>query len=131
VAEGGDLGGRRSVARILIAEDEPGISGLLSEQFNADGFISAIAEDGRVALAMAESQDFDLMVLDLGLPGIDGLSVLRELRARGRTMPVVILTARSGLVDTVTGLDEGADDYIAKPFDVHEVVARVRARLRG
>jgi two-component system, OmpR family, response regulator QseB len=122
--------GSREGARILIAEDEPGISGLLSEQLGADGFATAIAADGRDALAMAESQEFDLLVLDLGLPGKDGLIVLRELRARGHTMPVVILTARSGLVDTVVGLEEGADDYIAKPFDVDEVLARVRARLR-
>ena len=118
------------VARILIAEDEPGISGLLSEEFHADGFTTAIAEDGIDALAMAETEAFDLLVLDLGLPGKDGLSVLRELRARGHTMPVVILTARSGLVDTVVGLEEGADDYIAKPFRIDEVLARVRARLR-
>jgi DNA-binding response OmpR family regulator len=80
---------------------------------------------------MAQSDDFDLLVLDLGLPGRDGMSVLRELRASGHYMPVVILTARSGLDDTVSGLEEGADDFIAKPFDVDEVVARVRARLRS
>ena len=118
------------VARILIAEDERGISGLLSEQLRAGGFTTAIAEDGVDALDMAQSDEFDLLVLDLGLPGRDGMSVLRELRAGGHRMPIVILTARSGLDDTVTGLEEGADDFIAKPFDVDEVVARVRATLR-
>jgi DNA-binding response OmpR family regulator len=117
-------------ARVLIAEDEPLISELLSEQLHADGFTCAVADDGRDALAMAASDEFDLLLLDLGLPGKDGLSVLRELRARGQTMPVVILTARVGLEATVTGLEEGADDYVAKPFDVDELVARIRARLR-
>jgi DNA-binding response OmpR family regulator len=120
----------RDTARILIAEDERGISDLLSEQLHDAGFTTAIAADGERALAMAESDEFDLIVLDLGLPGRDGMSVLRELRAGGHHMPVVILTARSGLDDTVTGLEEGADDFIPKPFDVDEVVARVRARLR-
>jgi two-component system, OmpR family, response regulator QseB len=128
----GEAGDARAIggARILIAEDEPEVSDLLSEQLHAHGFTTEVAEDGVHALARAESNEFDLLVLDLGLPGKDGLSVLRELRARGQTMPVVILTARSGLTDRVVGLEEGADDYIAKPFDVDELVARVRARLR-
>src|SRR5688500_2008634 len=91
VGEAGDaraLGG----AHILIAEDEPEVSDLLSEQLHAHGFTTEVAEDGVHALARAESNEFDLLVLDLGLPGKDGLSVLRELRARGQTMPVVILT---------------------------------------
>ena len=79
---------------------------------------------------MARDGEFDLLILDIGLPGQDGLSVLRALRARGEQLPVVILTARDEIVDTVTGLDSGADDYITKPFVFEELLARVRARLR-
>jgi DNA-binding response OmpR family regulator len=117
-------------ANILIVEDEPQVSALLVEQLHADGFAAAVASGGHAALAMAEADDYDLCVLDLGLPDTDGLSVLSELRARGRRMPIVILTARADVGDTVAGLEAGADDYIAKPFRIDEVMARVRARLR-
>lgn len=118
-------------ARILIAEDEPGISSFLERGLRASGFTPTVVEDGASALALAQSGEFDLLVLDLGLPNRDGLSVLEELRRGGSRLPVVILTARSELHDTVVGLDRGADDYITKPFRFEELLARVRARLLG
>jgi two-component system, OmpR family, copper resistance phosphate regulon response regulator CusR len=90
-----------------------------------------VATDGEEALRLARSGMFELLILDLGLPGKHGFEVLRELRGAGQRLPVVILTARDSVKDTVTGLDSGADDYIAKPFRFDEVLARVRVRLRG
>jgi two-component system, OmpR family, copper resistance phosphate regulon response regulator CusR len=117
-------------ARILIAEDERGISSFLEGGLRAAGFAPTVVEDGSTALIRARSEEFDLLVLDLGLPTRDGLSVLEELRNNGNRMPVIILTARSGLDDTVAGLDRGADDYVTKPFRFEELLARIRARLR-
>jgi DNA-binding response OmpR family regulator len=116
--------------RILIAEDEPRIASFLEKGLRANGFTTSVTDDGRDALDLADSEDFDLLILDVGLPGRDGFSVLRELRARGRRLPVVILTARDSVEDTVTGLEGGADDYVPKPFKFEELLARVRARLR-
>ena len=116
--------------RILIAEDEPRIASFLEKGLQANGFTTTVTDDGRDALDMADSDDFDLLILDVGLPGRDGFSVLRELRARGRRLPVVILTARDSVEDTVAGLEGGADDYVPKPFRFEELLARVRARLR-
>lgn len=116
--------------RILIAEDEPRITAFLEKGLRANGFVTVIADDGHAASAAARDSDFDLLILDLGLPGIDGQTVLRRMRARGERMPVVILTARQGVTDTVAGLDSGADDYVTKPFHFEELLARVRARLR-
>lgn len=116
--------------RILIAEDEPRIASFLEKGLRANGFTTTVTDDGRDALEMADSEDFDLLILDIGLPGRDGFSVLRELRARGRRLPVVILTARDSIDDTVAGLEGGADDYVPKPFRFEELLARVRARLR-
>jgi DNA-binding response OmpR family regulator len=118
-------------ARILIAEDEQGISSFLDGGFRAAGFSTKVVEDGSSALALARTGEFDLMVLDLGLPARDGLSVLEELRQQGKRLPVIILTARSELDDMVGGLDRGADDYVTKPFRFEELLARVRARLRA
>jgi DNA-binding response OmpR family regulator len=118
------------VRRILIAEDEPRIASFLEKGLRANGFTTTVTEDGRDALELADSDDFDLLILDVGLPGRDGFSVLRELRARGRRLPVVILTARDSVEDTVAGLEGGADDYVPKPFRFEELLARVRARLR-
>jgi DNA-binding response OmpR family regulator len=117
-------------ARILIAEDETGISSFLENGLRAAGFAATVVEDGSSALALARTGEFDLVVLDLGLPTRDGLSVLEELRSAGNRMPVIILTARSHLDDTVAGLDRGADDYVTKPFRFEELLARIRARLR-
>ena len=118
-------------ARILIAEDERGISSFLENGLRSAGFTPTVVEDGSSALALARGGGFDLVVLDLGLPVRDGLSVLEELRAAGTRLPVVVLTARSELGDMVAGLDLGADDYVTKPFRFEELLARIRARLRS
>jgi DNA-binding response OmpR family regulator len=117
-------------ARILIAEDERGISSFLEAGLRSNGFAATVVDDGESALALARSEQFDLLVLDLGLPSRDGLSVLEVLRREGSRLPVVILTARTQLEDTVAGLDLGADDYVTKPFRFEELLARIRARLR-
>lgn len=116
--------------RILIAEDEPRIASFLEKGLKASGFTTAVAKDGYEALLMACSDDFDLLILDIGLPGKDGWVVLEELRGRGERFPIVILTARDDVRDKVAGLEGGADDYITKPFRFEELLARVRARLR-
>ena len=117
--------------RILIAEDEPRIASFLEKGLKANGYTTSVASDGHDALFMARSGEFDLVVLDLGLPGKDGLDVLSDLRAKDRSIPVIILTARDGVQDTVIGLEGGADDYVTKPFSFEELLARVRVRLRG
>jgi two-component system, OmpR family, copper resistance phosphate regulon response regulator CusR len=119
------------MSRILIAEDERRISSFLERGLTANGFTIEIAEHGDKALELARSDRFDLVILDLGLPGMDGFDVLRELRRVNQRVPVVILTARDDLGDTVAGLEGGADDYITKPFRFQELLARVRIRLRG
>jgi DNA-binding response OmpR family regulator len=118
------------MSRILVAEDEPGISSFVVKGLAAAGHTATVVADGNHALLDARSGDFDLMVLDLGLPGRDGLSILAELRERGSTMPVVILTARDDVETLVTGLELGASDFIAKPFRFDELLARIRTRLR-
>ncbi len=117
-------------SRILIAEDDRGVASLLEEGLSEHGFIVTVAPNGHEALIRAEAEDIDLMVLDLGLPGRPGIEVLSELRARGNLLPVVILTAMDTTEQTVAGLEAGADDYIGKPFDLDEVIARIRARIR-
>jgi two-component system response regulator QseB len=118
------------VNRILIAEDEPRLASFLEKGLRSNGFVTSVADDGAKASLMARDDEFDLMVLDLGLPGKDGTEVLRELRASGQRMPVIILTARDDVSDKVGGLEGGADDYVTKPFRFEELLARVRARLR-
>jgi DNA-binding response OmpR family regulator len=118
------------VNRILIVEDEPRIASFLQKGLRANGFTTSLADDGVSAAAVASDDEFDLMILDLGLPDIDGLDVLRQMRSRGVRMPVVILTARDEVSDKISGLDRGADDYVTKPFRFEELLARVRARLR-
>jgi DNA-binding response OmpR family regulator len=118
------------VNRVLIAEDEPRLSSFLEKGLRANGFVTTVVEDGAKAALMAQDDQFDLLVLDLGLPGKDGTRVLREVRACGHRMPVIILTARDDVSDKVAGLEGGADDYMTKPFRFEELLARVRARLR-
>jgi two-component system response regulator QseB len=116
--------------RILIAEDEPGMASFLDKGLSSRGYATKVVGDGSGALAVGSDEDFDLLILDLGLPDIDGLSVLRELRRRGERLPVLILTARDDLHDKVEGLDAGAADYVTKPFRLEELLARVRVQLR-
>jgi len=118
------------MSRILIAEDEPHIVRFLAKGLHAQGHSTASAPDGQSALQMARTGEFDLMLLDLGLPELDGSSVLTELRRQQVRLPIIVLTARSSADDIVSGLDGGADDYLTKPFRLAELLARVRARLR-
>lgn len=116
--------------RILIAEDEPRIAAFLEKGLRANGFTTTVAADANQALNMTQSTEFDLLILDLGLPGKDGLLVLEELRGQGEQLPIIILTARDDVNDKVAGLEGGADDYMTKPFRFEELLARVRLRLR-
>jgi DNA-binding response OmpR family regulator len=118
------------MSRVLIAEDEPRLSSFLEKGLRAAGYTTTVCDDGLRAAALARSEDFDLLILDIGLPGQDGFAVLRTMRARGERLPVLILTARDEVTDMVAGLDHGADDYVTKPFVFDELLARVRARLR-
>ncbi len=116
--------------RILLIEDEPDVRQGLRQVFETEGFQVEEAADGESGLTMALEERPQLIILDLMIPGLDGLQVCRELRARGATIPVLILTARAGEVDKVLGFELGADDYVTKPFSIVELVARVRALLR-
>jgi len=118
------------VNRVLIVEDEPGLASFIEKGLGSRGYATKVVGDGASALAIASDADFDLLILDLGLPDMDGLSVLRELRRRGERLPTVILTARDDLNDKVEGLDAGAGDYVTKPFRLEELLARARAQLR-
>jgi DNA-binding response OmpR family regulator len=118
------------MTRILVVDDEPHIVSLVTRSLNADGYETVVAEDGAEALERAMEADISLVVLDVGLPSMDGFEVLRHLRDRGNPVPVIMLTARSGTSDTIEGLDAGASDYMSKPFAVAELLARVRSRLR-
>jgi len=118
------------MTRVLIAEDEPGISSFLEKGFGAEGFTTLVVADGPTAANAARDRDFDIVILDLGLPGLDGHEVLAEVRGRGERLPVIILTARKEIRDTVAGLEGGADDYVTKPFRFEELLARVRVRVR-
>ncbi|SFP37090.1 DNA-binding response regulator, OmpR family, contains REC and winged-helix (wHTH) domain [Geodermatophilus dictyosporus] len=119
------------MSRVLIAEDEPRIAAFVEKGLRANGFATAVVGDGLTALDRARSGEFDLVVLDIGLPVLDGFAVLRALRAERCSVPVIVLTARDSVQDTVAGLEGGADDYVPKPFRFEELLARVRLRLAG
>jgi DNA-binding response OmpR family regulator len=119
-----------AMSRVLVAEDDPGISEPLVRALAREGYDVTLVTDGATALSTALAGRADLLLLDLGLPGMDGLEVCRSLRGAGSTLPVLILTARAGEPDFVVGLDAGADDYVSKPFRTAELMARVRAALR-
>lgn len=116
--------------RILVVEDEPTLCAQVVQAVTVAGHTVESASDGAIAHYLGDVEDFDAVVLDLGLPTLDGLSVLRRWRAAGRTMPVIILTARSAWHEKVAGMDAGADDYLAKPFHMEELLARLRGLLR-
>src|ERR687889_832626 len=117
------------MTRVLLAEDDAAIAEPLARALRREGYEVDVRTDGRAALAGA-TEGVDLVVLDLGLPGMDGLEVCRRLRHEGSGVPVLVLTARADEVDTVVGLDAGADDYVTKPFRLAELLARARALLR-
>lgn len=116
--------------RILVVEDDNAVARFLSKGLQAEHYAVDIKGDGEEALAMAQDLDYDLVVLDLTLPGIDGLTVLKHIRASKDDLPILVLSGRNGLEDRVKGLDLGADDYLTKPFSFRELSARVRALLR-
>lgn len=116
--------------RVLIVEDDPRIAGDIRAALTAAGYTCDTSPDGEDAWFRGDTEDYDLVVLDLGLPRIDGLAVLKRWRAAGRRMPVLILTARGAWPERVEGIDAGADDYLGKPFRMEELLARVRALIR-
>lgn len=116
--------------RILLVEDEPSAATMLAKGLREEAYAVDVAADGETAQSQAFVNDYDLIILDIVLPGKDGFTVCRELRKSGLTVPVLMLTARDAVEDRVEGLDSGADDYLPKPFDFDELLARVRALLR-
>ena len=116
--------------KLLVVEDEPTLRAQLGAALREAGYAVDEAADGRDALHLGSTETYDAVVLDLGLPLLDGLSVLQRWRAAGRTMPVLILTARDGWHEKVAGIDAGADDYLSKPFHTPELLARLRALIR-
>lgn len=117
------------MSRILIVEDEERLAAFIDKGLRKQGFITAIAEDGEQALRMAEEQGFDLMLLDLGLPMMDGLTVLHELRSQGETRPIIIVTARKDDQDKASAFHTGATDYVTKPFRFSDLLERIQTHL--
>lgn len=117
--------------RILVVEDEPRIASFIQKGLSAHGFTIVIAINAQAAITETLEANFDLLILDLGLPDKDGHQVIKELRGQGATLPIIILTARDDIHDKVAGLEGGADDYVTKPFRFEELLARVRVRLRS
>jgi DNA-binding response OmpR family regulator len=118
------------MSHLLLVEDEPRLVASLTDGLMTAGHRVTHAGTGRDALTLTSQQDFDLMILDIGLPDQEGFTVLRKVRATGSDLPVIILTARTSAEDTVRGLERGADDYMAKPFSFDELLARIRLRAR-
>ena len=117
-------------ASLLLVDDDAPILRMLQRSLGAEGYAVTAVPDGGAALAAVERSAPDLIVLDVAMPGLDGLSVCRRLRAKGLATPIILLTARDALDERVAGLDAGADDYVVKPFEVEELTARIRALLR-
>jgi len=115
---------------VLVVDDDIKVRASLDRALRANGFDVQLAEDGAAALAKIEASSFDAVVLDVLMPGLDGISVCRSLRADGSDVPILMLTARTAVADRVTGLEAGADDYLIKPFALEELLARIRALLR-
>jgi DNA-binding response OmpR family regulator len=118
------------IIRVLIVEDEPDVADIIRRAVRSASWSPAVVGNGREALLALAGEEYDLLVLDVGLPDLDGFEVCRQARSRGSRTPVLLLTARNALRDRVTGLDAGADDYLPKPFDVEELLARLRALAR-
>lgn len=118
------------MTQILIVEDEPRIAAFLEKGLQSNGFVSTVVPNGKDGVVMALEGEFDLIILDLSLPEKDGLTVLEEIRGQGIQIPVIILTARDDIHDKVAGFENGADDYLTKPFRFEELLVRIRARLR-
>ncbi|BBC26014.1 response regulator transcription factor [Pseudanabaena sp. ABRG5-3] len=118
------------MTHILIAEDETRISAFIEKGLRSHGFTTSVAKNANAALQLTQYGECDLLLLDLGLPGKDGLDVLEELRGQGVNLPIIILTAKNDIEDKVAGLESGADDYMTKPFQFAELLARVRLRLK-
>ena len=116
--------------RLLIVEDEPNLGRQLRNALEGAGYAVDLATDGEEGLFLGQTEQYDAIILDLGLPEIDGLTVLDRWRKEGKTTPVLVLTARDSWSDKVAGLDAGADDYVAKPFQTEELIARLRALIR-
>src|ERR1019366_3398392 len=116
--------------RVLVVDDDPPLRRMLERTLAAEGFSVTVAGDGGAALVAAERAAPDVIVLDVAMPGIDGLAVCRRLRAKGLSTPIIMLTARDAVPDRVAGLEAGADDYLVKPFAIQELIARLRALTR-
>ena len=118
------------MSNILIVEDETRISSFVEKGLRAAGYACSVSADGAEALALAQTGQFDLILLDIGLPTLDGYEILRRLRMEDQLTPVIMLTARNSVEDTVVSLDSGANDYLAKPYKFDELLARIRIRIR-
>lgn len=118
------------MSKVLIAEDADRISSFISKGLEAAGFITTTAASGDEALALIRTADFDLLILDIGLPGKDGYQVMDEIRGTGNNIPIIVLTARDSVDDTVASFDGGADDYMSKPFSFEELLVRVKRRIQ-
>lgn len=120
-----------SKGKILIIEDEKKIARLIQLELEYEGYETATAHTGTEGLSLFQSQQFDLLILDVMLPGLSGLEVLRRIRSTNQLTPVILLTARDSLPDKISGLDLGANDYMTKPFEIEELLARIRVWLRN
>ena len=124
------LSGTKDDMRVLVVEDEKRLAADLTKALETSGHVIEQVSDGETAWFLGDTEDYDLVILDLGLPKLDGMQVLKRWRTNGRTMPILVLTARDSWTEKVDAIDVGADDYLTKPFRMEELLARVRALLR-